>query len=366
MSGNTFGKLFKVTTWGESHGKAVGVVIDGVFPGISIDEQFIQSFLDLRRPGTSKFVSERLEEDKVEILSGVFEGLTTGAPLSLIVYNKDFKKSEYEEFKNIPRPGHADFGYISKYGIFDFYGGGRSSGRETVARVCAGAVAQKILFEKFGISICCHIVQLGEIRAKYDINESAEILLKKRDDIFFCVDENAKLKMEIEILKIKNEGDSVGGIIAGKISNVKAGLGEPVFEKAESKIGSALFGIGGVKGVEFGAGFKSSDMKGSVFNDSIFIDETDKIYFKTNNSGGISGGITTGQDIDFKIAIRPTSSISKPRYSVDLKTRKPVTIESKGRHDPAFLIRVVPVAEAMASIAILDLIMENTVSVSRL
>lgn len=369
MSGNTFGKIFKVTTWGESHGKALGVVIDGVLPGICLTDEHIQHDVDLRKPGVSEYVSTRRESDRVEILSGVFEGKTTGTPLSFIIRNVDAHPQDYEMFENKPRPGHADFGYISKYGIYDFRGGGRSSGRETVCRVVAGSVARKILSEKFGIQVCCHIIRIGNVISEYDVLDDASALFRKRcKSSVFCVDEDASRRMEEEIRRIREAGNSLGGVVAGKVSGMFPGIGEPVFEKADARIAGALMSIGGVKGVEFGAGFSSSGMTGSEFNDAIlpsFSNETHPVRFKTNNCGGISGGITTGQDIDFKIAVRPTPSISIPCPTVDLDTQKAVSISSEGRHDPAFVIRVVPVAEAMVSLSLLDMILENN-AISRI
>lgn len=355
MSGNTFGILFRITTWGESHGPAVGVVIDGCPSGIPLDEDDIQKELDRRRPGQSGITTQRKEEDKAEILSGVFSGKTTGAPISIIIWNEDVDSSKYESLRNTPRPGHADLTYELKYGIRDWRGGGRSSARETIGRVAGGAVAKKILSLQ-GIEILGHVVELGGIRAKAASIENVRENTGKNP--VRCADPDAAVEMEAMIYAARSDGDSVGGIVEIISIGVPAGVGEPVFDKLNAELAKALMSIGAVKGVEIGAGFKSAIMKGSQMNDPFVISEG-KIHTPANNSGGILGGISSGEPIVCRIAVKPTPSISKEQRTVDMNTMKDIKIKIQGRHDPSIPPRIVPVAEAMAALVIVDMMLRG-------
>lgn len=347
---STLGKNFRITTFGESHGKAVGVVIDGVKPGLKISEEEIQKELDKRKPGQSNVSTPRQEEDQVNILSGIFNGKTTGTPICLVVYNKDADSSKYEKIKNIFRPGHADFTYLKKYGVRDYRGGGRVSGRETIARVAAGAIAKKLL-SKNGIKIIAYTKEIaGIVAKKIDLAEIEKNPVR-------CPDKKAAKKMEMVILKAKAEGDSVGGIVEVIATNVPAGLGDPVFDKLSANIAKALVSIPAVKGVEIGAGFKVAQMKGSECNDQ-FIKKGGKIITTSNNSGGILGGISTGMPIVARVAVKPTSSIAKEQQTVDIDGKK-VKIKIKGRHDPCICPRIVPVVESMMAIILADAIMRQ-------
>jgi len=355
MSGNTFGTLFRVTTWGESHGYGVGVVIDGCPAGLQLDEADIQKELNRRRPGQSEITTLRKEEDKAEILSGVFEGKTTGAPISIVVKNKDVDSSKYEQLRSTPRPGHADITYEMKYGFRDWRGGGRSSARETIGRVAAGAVAKKILASK-GIEVLGHVAELGGVRAKpvsiEEIRENTE-----RNPVR-CADLEAAVEMLAVVQAARSEGDSVGGIVEIISLNVPPGVGEPVFDKLSAELAKVLMSIGAVKGVEIGAGFKSARMKGSQMNDAIAVKEG-KIRMLTNNAGGILGGISSGEPIVCRIAVKPTPSISKEQRTVDLSRMEEAKIKISGRHDPSIPPRIVPVAEAMVALALADQMMRG-------
>jgi chorismate synthase len=345
MAGNSLGKIFKITTWGESHGKALGVIIDGCPPMLDLSEDDIQVELNKRMPGKSEITSPRKETDKVEILSGVFEGRTTGAPISLLIKNVDVDSSKYEKIKDIFRPGHADYTYFAKYGIRDHRGGGRSSGRETVGRVAAGAVAKKILRIR-GMNITGYTKQVGDITASVtDLNE-----IDKND--VRCPDKSAAKRMIEKIKEVRKDGDSIGGIVEVIASGVPAGIGEPVFDKLNADIAKALMSIGAVKGVEFGAGFKSALLLGSQNNDEIYV-KGKKVKFRTNNSGGILGGISNGDDIVVRIAVKPTASILKIQKSVDINNKER-ELKVEGRHDPCICPRIVPVAEAMVAVVIVD------------
>jgi chorismate synthase len=323
---NSFGRSFRITTFGESHGKALGVVIDGCPPGLPLAEGDIQPFLDRRRPGKGPLESPRKEPDRVEILSGLFQGRTTGAPVTLLVVNRDVREEDYESLEEIYRPGHADFTYQAKYGIRDHRGGGRSSGRETVARVAAGAVAAKIL-ARHGIQIASRIL---EIHGKRDQDA-----------------------MEREMERARNEGDSVGGIAEILVSGCPPGLGDPVFGKLDALLAYALMGIGAVKGVEIGEGFAAARMKGSKHNDAMTGEG-----FATNHAGGILGGISTGQEIVARIGVKPTPSIAKTQRTVN-RGGEEVSISIRGRHDPCIVPRILPVAEAMVALVILDALLEQ-------
>jgi len=355
MSGNTFGKLFRITTWGESHGPAVGVVIDGCPAGLPLEEADIQKELDRRRPGQSDVTTQRKEEDRAEILSGLFSGKTTGAPISIIVKNTDVDSSKYEALRNTPRPGHADLTYELKYGLRDWRGGGRSSARETVGRVAAGAVAKKLLDLK-GVHILGHVVELGGIRAKTVSIE--EVRENTEKNPVRCADPDAAVEMEAMIHAARSEGDSVGGIVELIGIGVPAGVGEPVFDKLSAELAKALMSIGSVKGVEIGSGFRSTSMKGSRMNDAITI-RNEKITTLTNNAGGILGGISDGEPVVLRIAVKPTPSISKEQHTVDMSKMQETKIKIQGRHDPSIPPRIVPVAEAMVALVLVDMMMRG-------
>ncbi|MBO8143177.1 MAG: chorismate synthase [Thermodesulfobacterium sp.] len=342
MGGNTIGKLFQVTTFGESHGKALGAVVDGCPPGLTLTEEYIQKELDKRRPGKSSGQSPRREKDKVEILSGIFQGYTTGTPIALLIYNVDVDSSAYEKIKDVFRPGHADFTYFIKYGGYrDYRGGGRSSGRETVARVAAGAIAKRIL-EEYGIEVTAYTISLGGIFAK---ERNLEVIYKNH---LFCPDMEAYKDMCEKIEKTKREGDSLGGVVEVLARGVPAGLGEPVFDKLNAELAKAIFSIGAVKGMEMGAGFKVASMKGSENNDPI-----SPYGFLKNDAGGTLGGISSGQDIVIRVAVKPIPSIRKTQKTINEK-KEEVEISVGGRHDISAIPRIVPVIEAMVRIVLAD------------
>ncbi len=335
---NTFGTSFKVTTWGESHGKAIGAVIDGCPAGLPLKESDIQSDLDRRKPGQSTITTDRKESDRVEILSGVFEGKTTGTPISLMIMNEDSDPKSYDHLKDVFRPGHADMAYFVKYGHRDHRGGGRSSGRETAARVAAGAIAKKII----DADIKAYAVQIGSIVAKKRDLEEIE------NNPVRSPDKDAAKKMVAEIEAAKAESDSIGGIIEIIVSAMHAGTGDPIFGKLDSLLAAALMSIGGVKGVEIGSGFSCAEMKGSAHNDQM-----NKEGFTSNNAGGIAGGISTGQDLIIRIAVKPTSSIGKKQKMISISGEETI-IGIEGRHDPCLVPRIVPVAEAMVALVLAD------------
>lgn len=348
MPGNTFGTIFRITTWGESHGPATGVVIDGCPPNLSITEKEIQKEVDRRKPmAGSKISTTRREEDVVKILSGVFEGKTTGTPISVIVENADTRSKDYSAIKDLYRPGHADYSYELKYGIRDYRGGGRSSGRETLARVIAGAIAKKILKNKSKTEIFGHTIQVGNIKAgKFEKSEIEKNELR-------CADPAAATKMRKLIEKLRfQEGDSIGAIIEIIVKNPPKGLGEPVFDKLEADLAKAMMSIGAVRGFEIGDGFKVATMKGSEDNDQMEI-KNGKVRFLSNHSGGILGGISTGEDIIFRLAIKAVPSISKKQKTIS-KNSKNTSIQTLGRHDCCLAPRIIPVAEAMAALVLAD------------
>ncbi len=360
MSGNAFGKIFRVMTWGESHGPAVGVVVDGCPAGLPLSEDDIQRELDRRRPGQSRITTERQESDRVSMLSGIFEGFTTGTPISMLVWNKDVMSSHYDSIRHTPRPGHADYTYQMKYGIRDHRGGGRASARETVGRVAAGAVAKKLL-SSHGVEIFGYVKELGGIRASLpewtsrgdiDPADIRDLREKTESNPVRCPDLDAASKMLSLIESVRREGDSVGGIVEVIATGVPAGLGEPVFDKLDADIAKALMSIGAVKAVEIGAGIESARMKGSEMNDRLI--PGDPVSFDRNNAGGILGGISTGSPLLCRIAVKPTPSISKPQRTVDLRSGEAVEISIHGRHDPAIPPRIVPVAESMLAILLAD------------
>jgi len=347
MAGNSFGNFFKIMTFGESHGPMIGVVIDGLKPNIEIDISEIQKELDRRKPGQSSITTQRKESDIVQVISGIFEGKTTGTPICMIIKNEDYISKDYENIKEIFRPGHGGYTFLKKYGIYDYRGGGRTSGRETAARVAAGAVAKQLL-SKRGIKILAYTRQIGEIEiSNFDKNEIEKNPVR-------CPDPYAAKKMIELIEKVKSEGDSVGGIIEIKVQGLSAGYGEPVFDKLEADFAKALMSIGAVRGFEIGSGFKSALMKGSECNDQFRINPaTGEIETITNNSGGIQAGISNGQEILMRIAVKPTSSIYKKQKSVTYNGEE-VEFQIKGRHDPCICPRIVPVAEAMVAIVLID------------
>ena len=341
MGGSSFGTLFRITTWGESHGKALGVVIDGCPPRMDLSVEDIQKELDRRRPGQGAGSSPREERDRVEILSGVLEGKTTGTPISLLIWNEDVDSSSYEEWREVFRPGHADFTYQAKYGIRDYRGGGRASARETVGRVAAGAVAKKIL-EKEKIAILAYTIELGGICAKgIDFEEIGR-------NFFRCPDRQTAIAMEEKIEEVKKRGDTLGGIVEILVRGCPPGLGEPVFDKLEADLAKALMSIGSVRGVEVGAGFGVARMLGSQCNDPLGPEG-----FKKNDSGGILGGISNGPDIVFRVAVKPIPSISLEQRTID-QAMQPVSLRIKGRHDISAIPRINSVCEAMVAIVLAD------------
>lgn len=342
MAGNTFGEIFKITTFGESHGAAVGVIVDGVTPGIEIDEAYIQKQMDRRKPGQSSVTSPRKEYDIIHILSGVFEGKTTGTPLFVNLYNQDMKPEAYNDIQNSFRPGHADFTYLQKYGIRDHRGSGRASGRETAGRVAGGAIARKLL-EHRGVQVLAYTLEIGGIPCQTFDEDAIE-----RNAVRAC-DPIAGAKMIEKIEQLAAIGDSCGGIVECRIRGVMSGLGEPVFDKLDAELAKAMLSIGAVKGIEFGAGFSAASMLGSEHNDEMNSDG-----FLSNHSGGILGGISTGQEIIFRISVKPTSSISVAQKTLNVNGEEQ-EIRTIGRHDPCICPRIVPVVEAMACLVLEDL-----------
>ncbi|MBI2085744.1 chorismate synthase [Candidatus Daviesbacteria bacterium] len=351
MAGNTFGKLFTITTFGESHGGMVGTVVDGCPPGIEISETDIQKELDRRKPGQSSITSPRKEEDEIKIASGIFEGKTTGTPILLLAYNKDILPEDYQKMKDLFRPGHADFTYTKKYGFRDWRGSGRASARETLARVAAGAIAKKYLKEKLGIEILSYVEQVGDLKTDVDFNKV--ILEDIESNIVRCPDQKKAEEMIKLIDTARQEGDSVGGVIRGVIKNVPIGLGEPVFDKLNADLGKAMLSINAVKGFEIGSGFEGTKLKGSQHNDEFYIDKDKKIRTKTNNAGGVLGGISNGETIYFRVAFKPVSTIKKEQKTVSIDAEE-VDLQASGRHDPCVLPRAVPIVDAMAALVIMD------------
>jgi len=351
---NTFGRIFRLTTWGESHGFGIGCVVDGCPSGLELTEGDIQNELDRRRPGQSSITTERREKDEVEILSGVFLGKTLGTPISMFIKNRDIDSEKYESIKNILRPGHADFTWREKFGHVDYRGGGRASGRETVARVAAGAIARKLL-KRIGIEIIAYTKEIAGIRVEDEISfgDIDEIRRIIDSNTVRTINKKIAKDMERAILDAKSDGDSVGGIIEVIAFNVPPGLGEPIFARLDSELASAMMSIPSVKGVEIGDGFSLSRMKGSEANDEFFI-ENGRILTRTNRCGGILGGISNGMPVVVRIAIKPTSSIGKKQRTVDIEKMKETTIQIEGRHDPCIVPRAVPVVEAMMSLVLAD------------
>ena len=357
MSGNTFGKIFRLTTFGESHGKAIGGIIDGMPAGLKIDMDFIQNELNRRKPGQSSLTTRRIEKDSIEILSGIFNDKTTGTPLSFIIPNEDHKSEDYEHIKNLYRPSHADFTYEQKYGFRDYRGGGRASARETAARVAGGAFA-KLLLQKEGIRVTAYVSQIGNI--KTDKNYKNLDLNTIESSGVRCPDKKISELMITSIEDLKKEGNTVGGVVSCVIENVPAGLGEPVFDKLQADLAKAMLSINAAKGFEYGAGFGAARMKGSEHND-IFIKKGDKIVTQSNFSGGIQGGISNGRDIYFRVAFKPVATLMKDQKSVDHDSNE-VIVKGKGRHDVCVVPRAVPIVEAMAAMVLADFYLRNKVS----
>ena len=356
MSFNTFGKLFRFTTWGESHGPAIGCVVDGCPPNIPISEKEIQLDLNKRKPGQSKFTTQRKEDDNINILSGVFNGKTTGTPISMIIYNKDMRSRDYETIKNKFRPGHADYTYFKKYGIRDYKGGGRQSARETASRVAAGAIAKKILKTKIGkqYKVVGAVTQLGILGC--DINNWNDKFILKNP--LFCPDKSILKIWEKYLLSIRRAGSSCGAIIEIRAKGTPAGLGAPIYSKLDMDLAAAMMSINAVKGVNIGSGMNSAQLSGEQNSDEIY-QRRKKIIFKTNNAGGILGGISTGQEIIVSFAVKPTSSILTSKKTID-RFGKNTSISVKGRHDPCVGIRAVPIGEAMMHCVILDHYLMNS------
>ncbi len=357
MAGNTFGKIFRVTTFGESHGAGIGLIIDGCPAGLEVDYYFIQSELERRKPGQSTIVTQRKEEEIFVIQSGVFDGKTTGTPISIFIPNTDQKSKDYDHIKDIFRPSHADYTYQVKYGVRDHNGGGRSSARETAARVAAGAFAKMILKLK-GISVHAYVSQVGSI--KMDENISVDFDNIERN-VVRCPDPATAEKMIDMILKLKKEGDTIGGMVTCIIDGCPPGLGDPVFDKLHADLGKAMLSINAVKGFEFGSGFGCIKMKGSEHND-VFVNDQGNIKTKTNNSGGIQGGISNGMPINFNVAFKPVATIIPEQETID-KYGQEASAKGRGRHDPCVVPRAVPIVEAMAALVIADhLLMNQTVT----
>lgn len=352
-----YGKIFRISTFGESHGRAVGVTIDGCPAGLDIDTEFIQSELDRRKPGQSKITTQRKEEDKVEIVSGIFEGKSTGTPITLLVWNADARSKDYSHIADKFRPSHADYTYQEKYGIRDYRGGGRSSARETLARVAAGAVAKSFL-KLNGITIQAYVSQVGSLildkdYTQYDLSRAEENILR-------CPDEKMAEVMIEFIDDVRKNRDTVGGVVSCVIKGTPPGLGEPVFDKLHAELAKAMMSINAVKGFEYGSGFKGVELLGSQHNDS-FYTEGNKVRTKTNLSGGIQGGISNGEDIYFRVAFKPVATLMIDQESVNEKGES-VVVSGKGRHDPCVVPRAVPIVEAMAALVITDFYLRNNVS----
>jgi chorismate synthase len=360
MASNFFGNLFRITTFGESHGPAIGVVIDGCPAGLKIAKEEIDQELSLRSPGKSTYTSTRKEKDEVEILSGIFQGTTTGAPIALIIRNQDPDSSKYEPVKNLLKPGHANYTYLQKYGIFDYRGGGRASGRETVVRVAAGAIAKKLLAH-FHVEICAFVAEIGGIAIDEPHIKSLSTLRKKiLANPLFCPDPKAAEKMMNAIEDAKAEGDSLGGILQCTVVNLPVGLGDPVYGKLEANLASAMLSLPATKGFEIGSGFAAARMKGSEHNDAFDIDDLGQITTTTNFAGGTLGGISTGLPLTFRVAFKPPSSIKKEQKTVDLKgQKKTFNLPEGSRHDPCVAIRAVPVVEAMTALVLADALVLN-------
>lgn len=355
---STYGKLVKIATFGESHGAGIGVVIEGCPAGIEFDTDFIQHELDRRKPGQSRITTQRREADEFEVLSGVFEGKTTGTPIAMLIRNQDQRSKDYSHIATQYRPSHADYTYQAKYGTRDYRGGGRSSARETAARVAAGAVA-KLVLAKVGISVQAYVSQVGKLKLEKNYRELE--LDKAEENAVRCPDPAMAQQMFDYIDEIRKKGDSIGGVVDCVIKGTPAGLGEPVFDKLHAELGKAMLSINAVKGFEYGSGFAGVEMYGSEHNDAIYTDEQGKVYTKTNHSGGIQGGISNGEDIYFRVAFKPVATIMQDQDSVNEQGEK-VIVQGKGRHDPCVVPRAVPIVEAMAALVLLDFYMRQQAS----
>lgn len=347
---STYGKVFKISTFGESHGKGIGVVVDGCPAGVDFDAEFIQNELDRRKPGQSRITTQRQEGDSFEVLSGVFEGKTTGTPIAMVIFNEDQRSKDYGHIADKFRPSHADYTYSTKYGVRDYRGGGRSSARETAARVAAGALA-KLVLNHFGVEIYSYVSQVGAMKLEKSYKELDLSLIES--NAVRCPEPEMAEKMFEYIDKVRKDGDSIGGVITGVIKNVPAGWGEPVFDKLHAELGKAMLSINAVKGFEYGSGFEGVELLGSQHNDEFFKDDNGNVKTKTNHSGGIQGGISNGEDIFFKVAFKPVATIMKDQDSVNEAGEK-VTVSGKGRHDPCVLPRAVPIVDAMSALVLVD------------
>lgn len=362
MAGNSFGDVFRITTFGESHGEAIGVIVDGCPPNIAVDESFIQSELDKRRPGQSKITTQRKESDTARILSGIFEGKTTGTPLAMVIPNEDQRSKDYSHIQDKYRPSHADYTYQIKYGLRDYRGGGRSSARETAARVAAGAIAKSLL-NQYGIRIFAHVSGVGKIEApNLASNDIDELISIRESNIVRCADPATANEMITFIESIRKAGDTVGGRISAVIQHVPIGLGEPVFDKLHADLAKAMMGINAVHGFEYGSGFAGSEMRGSEHND-IFVNpdhDAERLKTLTNFSGGIQGGISNGMDVTFRVAFKPVATLMRPQQTIN-QAGEPTAITGKGRHDPCVVPRAVIIVEAMAALVIADHLLKNRI-----
>lgn len=350
--GNSFGKLFKITTFGESHGLALGVIIEGCPAGLKIDEEKIRLEMQRRKPGQSKITTQRKEEDEIQILSGVFEGKSTGTPIGIVIPNSDQKSKDYSHISDKFRPSHADYTYFEKYGIRDYRGGGRSSARETAARVAAGAIAKQLLETK-GVTVQAFVSQVGDLTLEKSYQEMD--LSKAEENIVRCPDPETAERMIDLIDSVRLERDTIGGVVTCVIKNTPVGIGEPVFDRLHAELGKAMLSINAVKGFEYGSGFEGVKMRGSQHNDT-FVKERDKIHTLTNHSGGIQGGISNGEDIYFRVAFKPVATIMQDQESLN-EAGESVIVSGKGRHDPCVVPRAVPIVEAMAALVIADYIL---------
>lgn len=350
MAGNTFGQQFRITTFGESHGAGLGVIIDGCPAGLPIDADFIQGELARRRPGQSKIVTQRKEDDRVEILSGIFEGYATGTPIGMVIYNADQRSKDYSHIADKYRPSHADFTFQAKYGRRDYRGGGRSSARETAARVAAGAVA-KLLLQQIGVSITAYVSQVGPLvlETPYSELDFAQI----EANPVRCPDPAMAERMEALIREVRSDGDTIGGVVTAVASGLPAGWGEPAFDKLHADLAKAILSINACKGFEYGSGFAGVSLRGSEHNDAFYTDESGAVRTRTNHSGGVQGGISNGMDVYFRAAFKPVATIVTAQQSVN-EAGEAVTVEGKGRHDPCVLPRAVPIVEAMTALTLAD------------
>lgn len=353
---STYGTLFKIATFGESHGAAIGVIIDGCPAGLDVDTAFIQSELDRRKPGQSRITTQRREKDEFQVLSGIFEGKTEGTPISLVIWNEDQRSKDYSHISQQFRPSHADYTYQQKYGVRDYRGGGRSSARETAARVAAGALA-KLLLKQQGVTVQAYVSQVGKLKLETPYQQLE--LAKAEENAVRCPDPELAQQMFDYIDETRKQGDSVGGVVSCVVTGAPAGWGEPVFDKLHAELGKAMLSINAVKGFEYGSGFAGTELHGSEHNDQFYVDEgTGRVRTTTNHSGGIQGGISNGEDIYFRVAFKPVATIMQDQESVDVNGN-PVVVSGKGRHDPCVVPRAVPIVEAMAALVLADFYLRN-------